>query len=178
MREFNVTGLCIPSKHYMADISNKISQIVAMVEKGQYFTINRARQYGKTTTIRQLEKILLENGYQVARISFEGVGDTPFENEENFCQNIINQISKAINRTNAEYAKVWINDSVKTFIELSSFLNKVCKDKKVVLIIDETDKTSNNLVFLRFIGMLRDKYLERDNRHRREIENYCKVQNL
>jgi len=163
MREFNVTGLCIPSKHYMADISNKISQIVAMVEKGQYFTINRARQYGKTTTIRQLEKILLENGYQVARISFEGVGDTPFENEENFCQNIINQISKAINRTNAEYAKVWINDSVKTFIELSSFLNKVCKDKKVVLIIDETDKTSNNLVFLRFIGILRDKYLERDN---------------
>jgi len=54
MREFNITGLCIPSKHYMADISNKVSQIAAMVEKGQYFTINRARQYGKTTTIRQL----------------------------------------------------------------------------------------------------------------------------
>ena len=163
MREFNVTGLCIPNKHYMADISEKIRQIMAMVEKGQYFTINRARQYGKTTTIRQLEKILLENGYQVARISFEGIGDTPFENEENFCQNIIDQISKAINRTNVEYAKAWINDSVKTFIELSAFLNKICKDKKVVLIIDETDKTSNNFVFLRFVGMLRDKYLERGN---------------
>jgi len=163
MREFNVTGLCIPDKHYMADISNKIRQIFAMVEKGQYFTINRARQYGKTTTIRLLEKVLLEKDYQVARISFEGIGDTPFENEENFCQNIIDQISRAINRTNPEYAKAWINDSVKTYKELDVFLNEVCNDKKVVLIIDETDKTSNNLVFLRFIGMLRDKYLERGN---------------
>ncbi len=163
MREFNVTGLCIPGKHYMVDISEKVRQIVAMVEKGQYFTINRARQYGKTTTIRQLEKVLLEKGYQVARISFEGVGDTPFENEENFCQNLINQISRAIKRTNPEYAKAWVNNAVKTFGELDIFLNDVCKDKKVVLIIDETDKTSNNLVFLRFAGMLRDKYLDRDS---------------
>jgi hypothetical protein len=147
----------------MADISEKIRQIMAMVERGDYFTINRGRQYGKTTTIRQLEKVLLEKSYQVARISFEGIGDTPFENEEKFCQNIIDQISRAINRTNPEYAKVWINDTIKTYKELDVFLNEVCKDKKVVLIIDETDKTSNNLVFLRFIGMLRDKYLEMNN---------------
>ncbi len=40
-------------------------------------------------------------------------------------------------------------------------MDEACKDKKIVLIIDETDKTSNNLIFLRFIGMLRDKYLLR-----------------
>jgi len=171
MREFNVTGICIPGKHYMVDISNKVSQIAAMVEKGQYFTINRARQYGKTTTIRQLESVLLKNGYLVARISFEGVGDTPFESEQNFCQNIIDQISRAINRTNPEYAGAWINDSVKTYKDLDFFLNEVCKDKKVVLIIDETDKTSNNLIFLRFIGMLRDKYLERDNPKRATFQS-------
>ena len=28
--------------------------------------------------------------------------------------------------------------------------------------MDETDKSSNNLVFLRFLGMLRDKYLARE----------------
>jgi hypothetical protein len=171
MREFNVTGICIPGEHYMADISNKVSQIAAMVEKGQYFTINRARQYGKTTTIRQLEKVLLEKGYQVARISFEGIGDEPFENEGNFCQNIIDQISRAIDITNPEYAKTWINDSVKTYKKLDIFLNEVCKDKRVVLIIDETDKTSNNLVFLRFIGMLRDKYLERSNPKRATFQS-------
>jgi hypothetical protein len=163
MREFNVTGLCLPSKHYMADTSEKIAKIMELIEKGKYFTINRGRQYGKTTTIRILEKVLQEKGYQVARISFEGIGDTPFENEENFCQNIIDQISSAINRTDAEYAKSWINDAIKTFKELDKFLDIACKDKKVVLMIDETDKTSNNMVFLRFIGVLRDKYLERDN---------------
>jgi len=162
MREFNVTGLCIPSKHYMADISNKVSQIAAMVEKGQYFTINRARQYGKTTTLWLLDDELVKQGYVVAHISFEGIGDTPFENEENFCQNIIEQISRAIDRTDPEFAKIWIDDSVKTFKKLAIFLDKTCKDKKIVLIIDETDKTSNNLVFLRFIGMLRDKYLLRE----------------
>ena len=163
MREFNVTGLCLPNQHYMVDISNKVSQIAAMVEKGQYFTINRARQYGKTTTIRLLEQALLKNGYQVARISFEGVGDTPFENEENFCRSLLRQISGALKDKDVENYKAWINESVVTFENLDSLLNNVCKDKKVVLIIDETDKTSNNLVFLRFIGMLRDKYLERSN---------------
>jgi len=30
----------LPDEHYMVDISEKVRQIVAMVEKGQYFTIN------------------------------------------------------------------------------------------------------------------------------------------
>jgi len=168
MKHFNVTGLCLPGRDYMCDISGKVSQVAAMVERGNYFTINRARQYGKTTVIRQLEKVLLKKGYQVARISFEGIGDTPFETEEKFCQNIIDQISRAIDITNPEYAKAWINDSIKTYKELDVFLNEICKDKKVVLIIDET---SNNLVFLRFIGMLRDKYLERDNPKRATFQS-------
>ena len=70
-----------------------------------------------------------------------------------------------------EYAKTWINDSVKTYNDLDIFLDEVCKDKKVVLIIDETDKTSNNLVFLRFIGMLRDKYLEREKPKRATFQS-------
>lgn len=36
MKEFNVTGLCIPEKHYMVDISNKIVKIMEMVDKGAY----------------------------------------------------------------------------------------------------------------------------------------------
>jgi len=163
MREFNVTGLCIPGKHYMVNISEKVRQIAAMVERGDYFTINRARQYGKTTTIRQLEKALLEKGFLVARISFEGVGDTPFENEKNFCLNLLEQISEAFDMHSIKGYRLWRDKTITTFKKMDAFLNKMCKGKKVVLIIDETDKTSNNLVFLRFIGMLRDKYLERGN---------------
>ncbi|GBU25049.1 hypothetical protein R83H12_01688 [Fibrobacteria bacterium R8-3-H12] len=132
MKRFNVTGLCIPEKHYMCDISSKVSAAAAIVERGDYFTINRPRQYGKTTTLWLLDDELAKRGYVIAHISFEGIGDIPFENEKNFCQSIIEQIYDELKRR-----------------------------KIIVLIIDETDKTSNNLVFLRFIGMLRDKYLLR-----------------
>jgi len=27
MREFNVTGLCVPGKHYMADVSDKLNWV-------------------------------------------------------------------------------------------------------------------------------------------------------
>ncbi len=51
MKKFNTTGVCIPSKHYMVDLSERVAEIGKMVDDGKYFTINRARQYGKTTTI-------------------------------------------------------------------------------------------------------------------------------
>ena len=46
---FNITGLCVPEKHYMVDIRERVAQVRDMVVRGDYFTINRARQYGKTT---------------------------------------------------------------------------------------------------------------------------------
>jgi len=161
MRKFNVTGRCRKDIHYMVDISSKVSQIMAMIEQGDYFTINRARQYGKTTTLWALEELLPTKGYQVARISFEGIGDTPFENEKKFCKNLLEQIYDELKLNKVKGFGLWKNETITTFKKLDSFLNKACKDKKLVLMIDETDKTSNNLVFLRFIGMLRDKYLER-----------------
>ena len=44
----------------MCDISGKVSQIAAMVERGNYFTINRAKQYGKTTVIKAIGKSFAE----------------------------------------------------------------------------------------------------------------------
>ncbi|PUU86348.1 MAG: PD-(D/E)XK nuclease superfamily [Halanaerobium sp.] len=51
MKEFNTTGVCIPEKHYIADVSKKITEIEKMVEEGKYFTINKPRQSGKTTIL-------------------------------------------------------------------------------------------------------------------------------
>ncbi|MCL2281996.1 MAG: AAA-like domain-containing protein [Fibromonadales bacterium] len=162
MREFNVTGRCLKEKHYMVDISEKIRQIMVMIEKGQYFTINRARQYGKTTTLWALEEELVKQGYIAVRISFEGIGDTPFESEKKFCQNLLEQIYDELKWHKVKNASLWKTKSVVTFKKLDAFLSAACKNKKVVLMIDETDKTSNNLIFLRFLGMLRDKFLKRD----------------
>lgn len=61
MKKFNTTGLCIPDKHYMVDTTDKINEIVKLIEDEEYFTINRSRQYGKTTTIYLLKSRLKVN---------------------------------------------------------------------------------------------------------------------
>ena len=33
MKRFNTTGICVPKKHYMVDISNKMEQIKELINK-------------------------------------------------------------------------------------------------------------------------------------------------
>ena len=61
MKTFNTTGACVPEKNYMVDLSSRLDQIKAMVDAGAYFTINRARQYGKTTTLTALIHLLRDH---------------------------------------------------------------------------------------------------------------------
>ena len=57
-KRFNVTGACNPKFHYMVNIDKKLIQIKNMIDRGEYFTINRSRQYGKSTTLGALRKFL------------------------------------------------------------------------------------------------------------------------
>nr|MCR4908248.1 9-O-acetyl-N-acetylneuraminate esterase [Lachnospiraceae bacterium] len=83
MKEFNTTGICVPSKHYMVDISERVREIAGMVEAGKYFVINRGRQYGKTTTIAALEKGLAKD-YVVLSLDFQNISQAGFDNETAF----------------------------------------------------------------------------------------------
>ena len=169
MRRFNVTGLCVPGKHYMVDIGVKLAQIREMVDRGEYFIINRARQYGKTTTLSLLKK-MLKDEYIVTSISFEGLGDESFVSSAAFCRVFLTLIFEALEFINVpdKYKKSWLNDDVIDFKGLSSHITMMCKPaevnfgKKLVLMINEVDKTSNNRTCLHFLGMLRDKYLKRE----------------
>ena len=42
MKVFNTTAVCIPSENYMVDISDKLTQIVRLIEQKKYFAINKA----------------------------------------------------------------------------------------------------------------------------------------
>jgi len=161
MREFNVTGICVPDMHYMVDISEKIEQIFELVETRKYFTINRGRQYGKTTTIGRLRKRLPDD-YICASISFQYSDDEMFANEQGFSQGLLRKIHRALSVANREEAGLWLDDSVTSFEKLDYFITKRCTGKKVVLIIDEADEASNNSLFVRFLKMLRDKFLFRN----------------
>ena len=88
MKEFNTTAVCIPSKHYMVDLSERIREIKKLVDAGKYFTINRARQYGKTTTIDALSKHL-QSSMRLSASSFQGMAKAGFENERLFLKAIL-----------------------------------------------------------------------------------------
>jgi len=151
MRKFNVTGLCVADKHYIVDISDKLAKIKEMVYDGDYFTINRARQYGKTTTLSLLEESLKDE-YTVISTSFEGLGDESFESSAAFCAAFMELVQVALKSTNApgEYIESWQDLSIIDFLGLGRHITKMCKDQKLVLMIDEVDKISNNRTFLHF----------------------------
>lgn len=141
------------------------------VDDGKYFTINRARQYGKTTTLAVLKKYLCSE-YFVLSLDFQGVGQAGFSTEEKFVQ----EFSRLIwNRRKIDFAipdaildtiKIW-KDSEEPRVrlgELFDMLTTWCEqsERGIVLIIDEVDSAANNQVFLDFLAQLRDKYIVRD----------------
>ena len=165
-KRFNITGLCLPNEHYMADVSKKIEQTLDMVELGEYFIINRPRQYGKTTTLNTLYHRLTQTGnYIVIKLSFGGVGDSMFNDEKEFSNRFVRTLTRATS-IQAPVLSDWLkqNGADTNDLESLSFLltDMVGQtDKKVVLTIDEVDKSSNNQLFVSFLAMLREQYLER-----------------
>ena len=86
-KEFNDTGLCVPDLHYMVGTSKKIHRIIQLIDKGRYFTINRPRQFGKTTTISLLHAHLNRNDRYIAlNISFEDIDSVTYQNRKALSQ--------------------------------------------------------------------------------------------
>ena len=166
VKRFNVTGNCFKAEHYMADVSRKLRETLKMINEGEYFIINRPRQYGKTTTLYTLEDILEATGdYVVFNISFEGIGDLAFENEQRFAPVFFKLLAKTKRKTNPEQA-AWllsVSERVQNLEELGDGIVELVEtvNKRVVVLIDEVDKSSNNQLFISFLAMLRNLYLNR-----------------
>ncbi|MCL2814978.1 MAG: AAA-like domain-containing protein, partial [Oscillospiraceae bacterium] len=94
---------------------------------------------------------------------FQGIGDESFASSKSFCQTFIKQVVRALrfSAVSKEYIKKWGDSKITEFDDLSHHITAMCEDKKLVLLIDEVDRTSNNRVFLHFIDMLREKFLSR-----------------
>ena len=145
MKEFNTEAVCIPELHYMVDISDKIQQIEKLIAHGDYFTINRARQYGKTTTISTLFR-KLKDKYLMIRLSFEGMGNVCFENDYNFVFNFQSIMYKGLKRAKAsqEILDDWetntnIPKHKDPFDYLSEKITTLCEmsDKEIATMLQE-----------------------------------------
>ena len=158
-KRFCVTGTCIPEKNYMVDISERLERIVKdYIEQGNYFTMNRARQYGKTTTLYLLERCL-QKDYLVLSLSFEAA-DEYFQSLESLAEGLVMDIGECLRAQNVseEIIAMW-NSPLSEKFPMRSFGAKItalCSacQKKVILMIDEVDKSSDNQIFLSFLGLL------------------------
>ena len=172
MKEFNTAAVCIPEKHYMVDLSERVEEIKKLVDAGKYFTINRARQYGKTTTLLALSKIL-HTEYEVISLDFQGISSASFSTEKSFCRSFIRlllneseygllDIPKEIEDQMSDFASV--QDDKANLEDLMNLLWKWCREsaKPIVLLIDEVDSATNHQVFFDFLAQLRSGYISRD----------------
>lgn len=167
---FNVNANCIPELHYMVDLTERLAQVKEMVDKGQYFTINRARQYGKTTMLKALAHVLRED-YAVVSLDFQKMSYANFESEGAFVTAFAGEVLDRAGNLPSEIEKKLEtfaegNAGNLTLLALFRVLNRWCEEagKGVVLMIDEVDSATNNQVFLDFLAQLRGCYVDRDVR--------------
>ena len=180
MKKFNTTAVCIPSKHYIVDITDRVKEIKKLVDNGDYFTINRARQYGKTTTLRALKQILIDE-YIVLSLSFDGMSHANFETEMTFVKALCrmlkndNSIWETVPGETKEKLDDYINrkEEQAALDELFIALREWCaiSDKPLVLFIDEVDSATNNQVFLDFLALLRNGYIARESEDRPSFQS-------
>ena len=168
-RHFHDTGLCVAHKHYMVDTTHKVHQVMDLIEKGCYFTMNRPRQFGKTTTLTLLWRELLKREeYLAVRLSFEGISTTIFDDGDKFVEAFVVMFNRELVKAYPQEENIIDGNSHTTekdfdklALQIQDFVAQ--SGREVVLLIDEVDKSTNNQLFLHFLGMLRDLYLKRDD---------------
>lgn len=172
---FNVSADCKPNLHYMVDISERLRRIKELIDRGEYFTINRARQYGKTTTLRALKRYLQEE-YIVISLDFQKLDAAKFQDGNMFslafasyfihlmkreCVNRTDEVEELLEELR-EIAQ--IGSRTFTLFDLFGRLSQICgaTERPIVMMIDEVDSAANNQVFLDFLAQLRGYYIDRD----------------
>ncbi|MCC8029298.1 MAG: ATP-binding protein [Lachnospiraceae bacterium] len=166
---FNTAGACFSDVHYMVDITERLQVIESMVCQGDYFTINRGRQYGKTTTLAALADFL-SCDYQIISLDFQLLSRADYANEASFVSAFSREIliaSASLEIPDGNKKKLELYARNKShgdgLPELFALLSDWCRQsaKPIVLMVDEVDEASNNEVFLDFLSQLRGYYIHR-----------------
>ena len=155
----------------MVDLSERVREIKKLVDAGKYFTINRARQYGKTTTLTALRNCLL-NEYTVLSLDFQKISKAGFSTEETFVQEFSRLVwnkrktTKGLSDDLIHKTEMW-KDADHPTTRLGGMFDALSEwcdysERVIILMIDEVDSATNNQVFLDFLAQLRDGYIARD----------------
>lgn len=194
-KEFNIAGLCMPHRHYMVNLDSRLEKIKKMADKGNYFVISRARQYGKTTTLAALAEYLKKE-YFVVFLDFQTIGSAMYETEDAFARAFAScfleefmEITEWTDRMMEQIHKLEksLEDPEHYFYLMQLFRNltALCRlsQRPVILLIDEIDYAADHQVFLDFLSQLRNYYLQRERKgtvtfHSVILAGVCDVKNL
>lgn len=172
-KRFNVNGRCYPGKHYMVNLDSRLKEIKILVDNGDYFVVNRARQYGKTTMLMALVQYLKEE-YAVIFMSFQEISESDFSDEYHFVYAFATRFIEVIYEKKIEgldsgelkiFEKAVLEEKRGiTLSEMFRYIKRLCATaaKSLVLVIDEVDSASNNRVFMDFLALLRARYMDRE----------------
>ena len=157
----------------MVNIDDKLKKIKAYVDAGYYFVINRARQYGKTTTLGALAEYL-KRDYAIISLDFQMMSENDFKDETTFAKAFAEMFLAEISGKKCTQRKLSADalkrletaeqsGEITGLRKLFIYLNNLCEtaENPVVLMIDEVDSATNNQVFLDFLAQLRAYYLAR-----------------
>ena len=163
-RFFNTAGPCVPGEHYLLDASERLLEVVDLIQRKQYFVIHAARQSGKTTLLLDLRKTLEAEGKHRALYcsleSLQGVTDPSVG-----IPGILDAIRAAV-MAHPEIGSlantVTAGDGEGFTLALRAALTRLCAalDKPLVLLLDEVDCLTEGTL-ITFLRQLRDGFVNR-----------------
>ncbi len=147
-RFFNVTGLCIPEKHYMVDPLRGLNDtIFDLINNEYYFTIHAPRQSGKTTMLHALmKKINIEDERVCLVFSLETAGYRSIS-ETDANTKIVKAIIISADIFLEEQFRPKLSREL-SYYTMKDMLNEWCKQlsRPLVLLVDEIDSLYDDVL--------------------------------
>ncbi|MEM7125089.1 MAG: AAA-like domain-containing protein [Chloroflexota bacterium] len=186
MRYFNTHGPVEIEHHYVVSRQWLVDELSVQIDQGKYFTIFAPRQMGKTTLLRKLDEMLVENpAYLPISLNFEQYEEW-YSSEfiEDVAERIDYHINQAFQKRNhpqsEEVATLLSEEPPKTFQSFSRFFRKlytIAPDIKIILIIDEFDATPTEALSP-LLKTWRSMYLEKRPPHSLHSVMLIGIQNI
>ena len=167
MRDFNTTGPCKPSRHYMIPPLERSSRVLTRIQREKYLAVSGPRQSGKTSLLNAIVDSINADGWgRAALISCEPAdqkyGITTMEEAERALiptwMAAINEQLPEVPWPTAEELLAGVGDGVRCSLALTQ-LAKRC-DKPLVLVVDEVDCLPR-IPFGRLLRQIREGFARR-----------------
>ena len=124
-KKFNISGACFEQKHYMMDNTHKIKDVMALVEDGEYFVINRPRQYGKTTLILSLiDTLNKDDNYLPIQLDLQDIDEKEQTIDKSFSKAFMAIFAQLLTDQNPELHD-FIQQQKETVISTPSLSNAI-----------------------------------------------------